>query len=85
MIAGVACIAACAGAGLLPLVIGGAAAGAVLAWFGGEVGLMALLLLAIGGVYVWTRRPKAGCECAPDAGCHAGATGDMPPRMKDQA
>ena len=85
MIAGAACVAACAGAGLLPLVIGGAATGGLLAGFGGEAGLLALFVLALAGGYFWNRRPRAGCECAPDAGCHAGVSCDVPPKVKDQA
>lgn len=79
MVVGAACVAACAGASVLPMVLGGAALGAL----GGELGLLAVLALGA-GLWFWSRRRKASCECAPDGGCKTGETCDLP-NAKGQA
>jgi hypothetical protein len=73
ILVGAACVAACAGAGVLPMVLGGAALGA----FGGELGVLAVLALG-GGVWFWSRRRKAACACPSDGGCQTGDACDLP-------
>ncbi|GHC66680.1 hypothetical protein [Neogemmobacter tilapiae] len=82
MLVGAACVAACAGAGLWPLVLGGAAAGGLLGWIGGEIAILLALLPVAGGYWLWRRQPrKAACACPPDGGCQTGDACDVP-RLK---
>ena len=81
-----ACAAACAA----PLIFGSAAVGlgaaglGFLAW--GEIGMAAVLFLAVAGFFLLWRQFKAagpvpadaGCGCAPASGCRTGSACDVP-------
>lgn len=75
VVAVAACAVACAGAAVVPGLLGGLAAGGALAALEAEAALVVLLALGGGAAYLWLgRRAKATCGCDEAAGCHAGAS-----------
>lgn len=86
MVAVAGCAAACAGVALMPVLLGGVAAGGALAALEGEATLVVLLALVGGGIYLWVRRTqKTDCGCADGQGCKAGGASCTIPETKEQA
>jgi hypothetical protein len=66
------CAAACVGVAVVPVLLGGAAAGGALAALSGEAGLAGLVAIGAGAAYLWQRRKeRIACACAADTGCKA--------------
>jgi hypothetical protein len=78
------CAAACAGVAVVPVLLGGAAAGGALAALSGEAGLAVLVAIAAGVAYVWQqRKERTDCGCAPESGCKAGGSVCTLPEVKE--
>jgi hypothetical protein len=80
------CAAACVGVAVVPMLLGGAAAGSALAALSGEAGLALLVAFGAGAAYLWQRRnERAACDCATGTGCKAGGVAcDLPEAKEPQ-
>ncbi len=82
VLAGAACVGACAASLGLGGVFVGMTAGGVAAFLTGKVVQVAVLAVVLTGAWHWYRRSRAvaskTCACAADAGCAIGPACDLP-------